>query len=84
MSETFREGEFMLNSLFRLLTTTISIFDSSIGLLAGPVRDGAEMPGPAAIQCIKATLEFLGVGNEDDRALRAELCRYVMVPLSPS
>ena len=78
MSKTACNGRLTtLDRLYRVLTTTVFIFDAAMGLLAEPVRDEIRMPGPASIQCIRTMLELSGVRREDDQALRSDLVGYL-------
>ena len=51
--------------LYRIVYTSVSIFDSAIALLGDPPPEGVKMPGPAYIACIRAMLIGLGVGVEE-------------------
>ncbi len=55
------------DNLHRILSTSISIFDSTITLLGEPSACGVQMPGSAYIACIKNILSCLGIGNEDEQ-----------------
>lgn len=52
------------DDLLRILSTSISIFDSAITLLGEPSSGGVQMPGPAHIACIRNILSSLGVGED--------------------
>jgi hypothetical protein len=54
------------DDLHRILSTSISIFDSAITLLGEPSAGGVQMPDPAHIACIRNILSSLGIG-EDER-----------------
>jgi hypothetical protein len=54
------------DDLHRILSTSISIFDSAITLLGEPSDCGVQMPGSAHIACIKNILTCLGIGDEDE------------------
>jgi hypothetical protein len=51
--------------LYRILCTSISIFDSAITLLGDPPPEGVTMPGSAHIACIRAMLGSLGIGGKN-------------------
>jgi hypothetical protein len=53
------------NDLHRILSTSISIFDSAITLLGEPSADGVQMPGPAHIACMRNILSCLGIGEDE-------------------
>ncbi len=52
--------------LHRILSTSISIFDSAITLLGDPMPEGVQLPGPAHIACIRSILASLGIGDEEE------------------
>ena len=60
------------DGLHRVVSTSISIFDSAMSLFGEPPREGFTMPGPASIACIRKILEsfvlesFVGNNEEDD------------------
>ncbi len=49
--------------IYRILRTTIAIFDSAITLLGEPSGWGAALPDPAVIECMKRILRWLGIGE---------------------
>jgi len=51
--------------LYRILCTSISIFDSAMTLLGDPPPGGVTMPGPAHIACISAMLGSLGIRSKN-------------------
>lgn len=51
--------------IYRILCTSISIFDSAVTLLGSPPPGGVTMPGPAHLACVRAMLEALGIGDEE-------------------
>jgi hypothetical protein len=54
--------------LYRILSTSITIYDSAMTLLGGPPPEGVTMPGPAHMACVKNIVDCLAV-NEDDGLL---------------
>jgi hypothetical protein len=53
--------------LYRILTTSISVFDSAITLLGEPSTSGVSLPGPAQMACIGYILHCLGIGEDAPR-----------------
>jgi hypothetical protein len=51
-------------ALYRVLSTSISIFDSAITLLGEPAPWGVSLPGPAQIECMRYILHCLGIGED--------------------
>ena len=51
--------------LYRILCTSISIFDSAITLLGEPSACGVSLPGPAQIECMRYILHCLGIGEDE-------------------
>jgi hypothetical protein len=56
-----------VDDLHRILSTSISIFDSAITLLGEPSADGVHMPGPAHIACMRNILCCLGIGEDEGK-----------------
>lgn len=54
------------DDLHRILSTSISIFDSAITLLGEPSACGVQMPGSAHVACIRNILISLGIGDEQE------------------
>ncbi len=50
--------------LYRILATSISIFDSAVTLLGEPSACGVSLPGPAQIACMRYILYGLGIGED--------------------
>ncbi len=50
--------------LYRILATSISIFDSAITLLGEPSTRGVSFPGPAQVACMRYILRCLGIGED--------------------
>ena len=50
--------------LYRILATSISIFDSAITLLGEPSTCGVSLPGPAQVACMRYILHSLGIGED--------------------
>ncbi len=66
MKQVQRDAEpFLDPGIYRILCTSISIFDSAVTLLGSPPPGGVTMPGPAHIACVRAMLEALGIGDEE-------------------
>lgn len=53
------------DNLHRILSTSISIFDSTITLLGEPSAGGVRMPGSSQIACMRNILTCLGIGDEE-------------------
>jgi len=51
--------------LYRILSTSIIIYDSAITLLGEPSSEGVTMPDPAHIACVKNILASLAVDEDD-------------------
>lgn len=51
--------------IYRILATSITIYDSAITLLGEPSPDGVTMPDPAHIACVKNILASLAVDEDD-------------------
>jgi hypothetical protein len=51
--------------IYRLVMTSITIFDSAISLLGEPALEGITMPDPAHRACVKKLLESLCGGGGD-------------------
>ena len=68
MSEERQRGTrcSLSDDLFRIVSTSISIYDSAITLLGEPPVNGVEMPGPAHIACMRNILSSLGIGEQED------------------
>ena len=58
--------------LYRILATSISIFDSAITLLGGPPACGVSFPGPAQVACMRYILHGLGIEGRGARAPLAD------------
>ncbi|OPY69747.1 MAG: hypothetical protein A4E57_00997 [Syntrophorhabdaceae bacterium PtaU1.Bin034] len=54
------------HDLHRILSVSIFIFDSAISLLGEPSEEGANLPGPANVECMKNILNCLGIGEDDE------------------
>jgi hypothetical protein len=50
--------------LYRILATSISIFDSAITLLGEPSACGVSLPSPAQVACMRYILHCLGIGED--------------------
>jgi hypothetical protein len=52
--------------LYRILSTSIIIYDLAITLLGEPSPEGVSMPDPAHMACVRNILAFLAVDEEED------------------
>lgn len=56
-------------NLHRILSTSISIFDSAITLLGEPSSCGVRLPGSSQLACMRNILTCLGIGEEEEESI---------------